>query len=446
MLEQLEWPSGFLALIALGLTFWRPTLGFVAIIALYPLDPWTPRLPVPGLNVETILVGVLVALTVLRFGVRVPSLRFSGPVIAYVGVMFMGFIVAFPWARGQVTAIGDSVLWGVFKMFKSVTFTALLMICSYWWMSRPADRQRMLEWMSISVGVAALLSLVDWVIGINPESAGRAMGLFGDPNGMAQFCGAMSFASMYIYLRGDVPSWRRYLHLGIFGIAGLAVLFSLSRGNWVAFVVGQGVFLALVNRRALALAFAALVVVATVAFPLLPSVIRDRVTGVTRSGSLVYRATGTVGLEGSAASRIIFYSIGLRMFAESPIWGKGLHYFNYHSVKYGARYGLLRSKDAHSLPLKLAAEEGAMGVLMYLWVVGAAVLLGWNLWTSRAPEAMLGAVFLGMGAHVFVAGLAAPAFLYAKPISAFFWTLWGLTARTYTDRHLAIRAASEATP
>ena len=81
-MTPLEMAAGSVALLVLVLLLARPVTGIVALALVYPLILVAPRLPVPGMNVETTLVGVALALTLLRFGLRIPPPRYSLPVIS----------------------------------------------------------------------------------------------------------------------------------------------------------------------------------------------------------------------------------------------------------------------------------------------------------------------------------------------------------------------------
>ena len=58
MLVHLAYPYSVLVLVVVALLFWRPVWGIALLAAIFPMDPWALRLPVPGMNTETILVGV----------------------------------------------------------------------------------------------------------------------------------------------------------------------------------------------------------------------------------------------------------------------------------------------------------------------------------------------------------------------------------------------------
>jgi hypothetical protein len=126
------------------------------------MDPWAPRLPVPGVNTETIMIGVAFAVTVLRFGGRLPPLRYSGPVLAFIGAILIGFVVAIPWATNLHGADGGPAIWFIFKFVKSMTFTALLFFITYWWVRSPEDRQRMFVAICIAVFLSSVAGIVDF--------------------------------------------------------------------------------------------------------------------------------------------------------------------------------------------------------------------------------------------------------------------------------------------
>ena len=436
MLDNLQYPYSIAALIALVLLFWRPVAGLTFLVAIFPVDPFSPRLPVPGMNTETILLGVAFAMTVLRFGARLPPLRYSGPVVAFIGVMALGLLVSVPWALKVAQQTDEPAIWFIFKSWKSISFSALFFFATYWWLRRPADRRNMLEAISFGVWISAAVGLADFVLGLTDIGAlGRATGLQGDPNAMAEAVGSMMFVSLHLALYArELPIWRRLFHGMSYGLAFFAVVFSLSRGNWVALVFAHAVYFLLVNRALLFAMVVSVVLAATVAFPFLPEVVRERVLVTGRTSNTVYSVQGAYGLETSAAMRVVFTKIGYDMWLESPLWGQGLDSFQFRAPEMGARYGFFQAKDAHNIVVKLAAENGLIGLASFAWLAWAVFRCGRRLWRSDSPEYQLGAVLLAGGAHVMVASLSTDSFLYAKQISAYFWVLYALCARGYVER------------
>lgn len=439
MLEYLQAPYGLLALVAIGLMLYRPTWGIAMLAAIFPMDAWGPRLPVPGVNTETFLVGVALAVTVLRFGGRLPPLRYSGPVVAFIAVMLLAFSVSIPWARGMQTVDGGPAVWAIFKVWKSITFTSLLFFPVYWWSRTPGDRERMLCALTIGLFVSSVAGVVDYFVHINPSRVlDRAVGLVGDPNAMAETIGAMMFVPLYLMFGGDRGrGWKAFAAI-TYALAALAMVLSLSRGNWIAMIAAHFVYLLFVNRTLLVTGIVTVALVATVGFPLLPEVVQERVLETRRTGSIVYGVPAAMNLESSAAIRVVLVRIGLDMFERSPVWGNGLHSFNYRTPEFGAKYGVLMPRDSHNLVVKMAADAGLIGLAVLAWLVLAVYWTGWRLWRSTSREYMFGALLLAGATHVFVANLSATSFLYAKQSSAQFWMLFALAARAYVERDAVV--------
>ncbi|HTO06343.1 MAG TPA: O-antigen ligase family protein [Myxococcota bacterium] len=418
------------AALALALMFWRPVVALVFVAAFFPLDAVSPRLGVPGVNTETILLLSALAVTILRFGARLPPLRYSAPVIAFIVVMGAGFLLSVPWARKMTVMGGEPAIWYTFKHWKSATFSTLFFFASYWWFSRPADRQRMLEALSFGTLLSSVIALVDFVHPFTSNGAlGRATGLQGDPNGTACAIGMAMFASLYlVFWAPDVSFMRRAFHLGTYAISFLAVVLTLSRGNYVALVVAHLVFFALLNRGLLIAGVATVALLSTVAFPLLPSVVRERIE-YTASGGAGYRVAGGERLEGSTAQRLVLVQTGLDMFRTSPIWGRGLNFFFFRTPEFSAKYGSLEQRDAHNLLVKMAVEMGMIGVGVLLWIWWAVYRCGRRLWKANTVDYRLGAVLLASGAHLLVANFSTNAFITTSQISSYFWILYGMSAR-----------------
>jgi len=444
MLVHLQYPYAALVLLVVAMLFWRPVLGLALLVAVFPMDPWAPRLPVPGMNTETIMIGVAFAVTVLRFGTRLPPLRYSGPVLGFMSIMVIAFVISIPWASSVRSPDGSPAIWFIFKYVKSITFTALLFFIAYWWYQAPEDRQRMLVALCIAVFLSSAAGIIDYAIGINPlASSGRANGFIANANGFGQSIGPLMFVPLYLLMRGrGTGRGLRVFAAATYGLAAVAIVLSLSRGNWVACLAAHGVFLLLVNRALLVGAVATAAVVATVGFPLLPAIVRERIEETTTSGSTVYRVPLAVNLEGSAAARVAFARIGLDMFESSPIWGLGLNAYAFRTPEFGAKYGVLTPKDPHNLVTRLAAESGLIGLAALAWLIWAVFRCGRRLWRSDSPEYLLGALLLAAATHTLVANLSSNGFVSNSQVSAQFWVLYAISARACVGRFAEQEAAA----
>ncbi len=423
--------------IAVILLLFRPRAGLVLFIATFPLNAWVPRSPIPALNAETIMIGLAIATTFLHVGTRLPPMRFTGPALAWLLVVVVGVAFAIPWARTAPPIVsGENALWTIVKLSKSMVFTTLIFFPVYWFADTPIWRRRMLEAASIAVLIGGGFAVIDAIVGFNPyrDDGERAMGLFSNPNEMSQYLGAMMLVSLHLLRSAELPRWRRGIHSLAYVLAWAGVVLSLSRGGWVATLVGHALYLGFINRRLLVVGILVMLVTATVAYPFLPSIVRDRIEGTTRSGPMLYSVPGAGNLDASTAKRLAFYYVGWDMFRESPIWGQGLYAFRMRTPEWGAKYGIMTGRDAHSLPVRLAAENGLLGLSVFAWLGLSVFGLGWRLWRQRGSESSLGPLVVGASATIFIANLATSGFLFLKSVSFFFWVLYCVAATATMSR------------
>ena len=413
----------------------RPLWGVGALLAFYPLIPFVPRSPVPGFNAETILVSFAMILTFARSGMRLPPLSVAGPLLAFLAVVLIGWFVA--------NASGDPLIQALdvfdrLKAAKSRAFTCLLFFVVYW---RVTDRRQIVGMLTaISLGtlfisVAAILS---FILGLG--SSERASGLFTNSNLTGDFLAVWALVPLYLMRQPELSRLVRALQLVSYGLAMLALVLTLSRGGWVASVVAHGFFLLWLNRKLLVVGVVALLLAGTVAFPLVPGLIRERITGTFEGGSAVYQVAGNVELEGSAGIRVAVYRTGLDLFLKSPLWGHGGDTFSALSQREGARYGVYKARSPHSLFVKLAAEFGLIGLGMLAWLSLAVLTLGWRLFSTRGPDRELGALLLSAGFATGAANLFHTDFLISAPASGFFWALLAMAAQRFYATRRARRS------
>jgi O-antigen ligase len=427
---SLEMLVGAVALLVLVLLIARPMVGIVAFAFAYPLYLVGPRLPVPGMNIETTLVGVAMALTLLRFGLRIPPPRYSLPVICLMLVLLASWLIG---GTSLPRFAPDVGLWDLFRAVKSLLFTSLLFFVGYWWFQDRTDRTRLLEAISFGTGIFALTGIADFAIGFSQSArfASRAASFFQNPNMLADFLAAFSLVALYLIRQPEVTRTRRGLHLCVWGASMVAIVLTLSRSGWLGVLAGHGVWFLYVNRQLFAVGFVTVVLAATIAFPLLPAIVQERVERTTSGGVLITSMSELGALEGSAAFRILMYRIGLEMLWDSPLWGHGLHSVSVLSPHYGAKYGIRKRKAPHSLPLKLAAEAGLLGIGVYAWICLTTLMLGRALWRERDHDYTLGALLLASGATILTTNLFQTTFLTSHAESAYFWLLFGACARRY---------------
>lgn len=420
--------AGFVLVISLLLV--RPQLGIIALIAFYPLLDLVPRLPLSGVNAETAMFGIAGAVTLMRFGARLPPLRYSGPWLAFAIVMLMSWLIGASLTRD----LPGVDTWEQFKAWKSAVFPCLFFLFAYWWVSEERTRRQALEAMTWSVAVIAISALVDAVAPFTTSGlTGRPAGVLGHPNTVGGLLGAFSLAALPLIRSRELGLLRRAAYLAVYLIALAALMLTLSRGGWLGVVFGHAVVLLVAQPRLFLAALLAGAILLPSSYPLLPEVVRERVESTFRPQNQVFR--GGAERFGAGAERIVFYRIGLDMFLDSPIWGHGMGSFLVRAPEYGARYGLLSHFAPHSLIVSLASEAGVLGLAMLLWIGVVVTRVGLALRTRASEARWLGLTLLGVLASISASNLVHDSFLGHHVVGGLFWMLFGAAARA----HLATR-------
>jgi O-antigen ligase len=143
----------------------------------------------------------------------------------------------------------------------------------------------------------------------------------------------------------------------------VGLFFSFSQSSFAALATGVVVAALVLWGRRAALAVAVLAVLFSVGALAIPHV-RDRIDTKSRSG-----------LDSITSDRSTLVGQGVRIALDRPVGGVGAGGFK---RAYADRVGLKgkRPKTAasHTTPVTVAAEEGIPGLLLFVWLVAAAVL------------------------------------------------------------------------
>ena len=425
ILESLiQYPAALFAVAVFVLLIWRTPIGVAALLVFYPIQQYVPRLG-PGLNAQTILVGTALAMTLLRTGFRLPPIRVSGPVLFFVSVIFMGFAVA------QVARTIDDPEFGTVERVmavKSHLFTAILFFVAYWWGNQLEHRRAMLEGISFGLLLVASATVVDGLF----LGGRRAMGVFTNPNYTGAILGIFMIVPVYLFRASDLPRRRKIVHVAIWGVAGLALLFTRSRAGWLAGFLAHTAWLVYENVAVVGLSVAGGTLAATLAYPILPDFVRERIEFTFTGSKTVY--AGAESLDGSSGIRIALYRSGFDLFVQSPLWGHGLDSFRYVVKDEGSKYGILKNKTAHSFPLTVMTELGLIGLASLAYLGTMVLLVGRKVWRCRDPDCYLGPALLAVGLAAVVLNLFHTDFLISPASTGYFWAVYGLAARrVYSD-------------
>lgn len=203
---------------------------------------------------------------------------------------------------------------------------------------------------------------------------------------------------------------QRLLYLVPGGLYAYGVLYSYSRGTWIAYLIGMGLVGVLRHRLILAI-----MIVAALLSPFwLPKSVIDRY-------NMTEDEEGQ--LESSAQSRPVFWATAIKMWHDSPIIGNGIGSFK-------ARVGM----DTHGVYHRTLAEQGAVGFAIFMWVWATILFISARLWLKApTPEnrqygfALLVATVTLMVANIFGDRIT------HLPMIGQYWVLVGIGGRLYAN-------------
>jgi O-antigen ligase len=292
-------------------------------------------------------------------------------------------------------------------------------------------------------GVFGVLAVTEWAdvfalqhpVLFTPGYGIRARVTFLDPNILASFL--MSSILLAVPLVASAPMKRALRVAGV--VALLAALVGLattySRGGLGGLVIGLVAIAAVMRapRRA-RLIFVAVMVLAILA-----------------AGVLVFDARWVqenvlgAGETGSATNRVYMVEGALRMWLDHP-FGVGLDNYQVVYPAYRDPRAEAGIVESHTAYVTVLAEMGFLGLLAFLWVLGAFFARTALPAARTARDTTLHA--LATGAFAASLALAAQAFTYSLEASKFWWFAIGLgiAAWCMASREPAAEAAPAPVP
>jgi putative inorganic carbon (hco3(-)) transporter len=216
----------------------------------------------------------------------------------------------------------------------------------------------------------------------------RMGGTVGSPNDTAGLFSLLLVPALSI-LMARVRTSYRVLAMVAFGAGGLALVFTLSRGGWVAFALSVALFYILARPgKWLPIRVQVFMVIAI------------SVLLIMFEGLILKRFT--VDDRGAAESRVGLMKVAFQMIQEQPLLGVGPNNYGSELENYRGFYGdsdTFWLFTVHNKYLLLWAEDGIGGLLAFLFFVAFIIRRGWQCWQFKDP--VLSPIALG-----FVAALA----------------------------------------
>lgn len=220
----------------------------------------------------------------------------------------------------------------------------------------------------------------------------------------------------------DQHKRRRWLYLATAAFSVHPLFFTYSRGAYLAAFAVILVY-GLLKKRTLLVGAAVLVFTWNV---VLPETVVERI-------SMTESAGGEI--EDSAAHRLILWQDALRLFEENFVFGIGFNSFGF-TVPHG------ELTDTHNFYMKVASEQGLIGLIVLALILMRALINGWQLYRSAQSSFHqgLGLGFLGCTVAVSITNIFGDRFSQFV-VGAYFWIFWALVDRA---RMLTNTAAEKA--
>jgi O-antigen ligase len=245
----------------------------------------------------------------------------------------------------------------------------------------------------------------------------RVGGTIGVPNVAGAYLSVM-LASAAAMLLTDLGKLHKWLAAAVVGFGGVALIFTFSRGAWIALALALVVLCFVAWRErgiSMKKPMAALAVLALIYLPF-HGVISARLFGDDK---------------GSAQSRIPLDKLAFRMIIDNPVLGVGANNFTVAMEQYAtSEFRREWLWAVHNRYLLVLAETGPAGLLAYVAFLLGTLRKGWQTW--KCGDTLLSPLALG-----FVAGIAGHLvhqnvdLFRDRPIQQLLWLIAGLLVATY---------------
>jgi putative inorganic carbon (hco3(-)) transporter len=407
--------------------FWKPIVGVYYLVPLLPLQTLRYKLiafPYGQSVVDLILLGVLFGL-LIRSRTIFLFTPWNKMLSIYCSYTFLSLCLgSFYLYRPLPLWLDDSRLadWKNYMVMPLLVFVVAASI-------EDKRQIRIILWLMFGAILAMNRDFLDTVGGRNYSSfsydlrdAG-SMGYAG-VNGLAAF--EAQACVLLLVLAAFEKRWsNRIAYWSLTGFSALCLMFSLSRGGYLAFLTGC-LFVGLVKQRKLLILLA--VFLATWA-SIVPPAVQQRV--------LMTYDKNTHELDHSSETRVNLWEEAMQIYDTNPLVGAGFFTYAYTSHYNGY-------KDTHNLYVKVLVETGVVGILLFLWLLIKTFTSGYHLF-RQADDPFLSSIGLGLSAWVvcvFVANLFGDRWTYLQ-VNGFMWVLAGLVSRSLLFEKEAARAKQD---
>lgn len=191
----------------------------------------------------------------------------------------------------------------------------------------------------------------------------RSTGTFHNPNDLACFLMIGISISFAILIIEKTKIYTKVMMIVITGIIGIALIASFSRGGWLSTFVAVALIIILQRKWSYVALFGGMFILMLIILSVkFPHII---LSALDRFGSIINPFS-----EASSSSRISLIRTGIWMWQDHPIFGVGGGGFPYYAFDYidpDMPRVVSSVKEAHTLQVKILAEQGLVGFSIAVW-------------------------------------------------------------------------------
>jgi O-antigen ligase len=239
---------------------------------------------------------------------------------------------------------------------------------------------------------------------------GGTLGALG-PNEMGAFHTIYTLFFMGIFLV-DRHVWRRILYALLIAGGMYCLIYSFSRGAYAGILIGI-FFIALVRARWVLVPLT-IFIFSWKAF--VPQAVVERIENSIVEDGARSDVVAVGGVELETAGRTEIWATAMDYFFENPLFGKGYN-----------TYELLTGWDTHNVYIKFLAEQGVVGLFLFLLLYFLAYRSGWKLYqnTDDTFRKALGFGFVCAVVGSIVTNVFGDRWTYLQ-LGGIYWVIWAL--------------------
>ena len=401
---------------------------FVLLLPTLQLAP-LEALGIPGLNWQTIFLIIFVAATV---SADAPTGRSAVPG----WITFFSILVVLATLYAWLTV--QPPLWPLLVVAKNWLFPFSLFFLGRRLVRQPSQLWFLLLCVAVVSLALALHGLRDGVTTGNLLTNRPAGLLTGQANLFAGFLGMHALLFLFLSRTSELARVERWFLVGTAFLMVITLVFTLSRGAWLAFGLAGLIVGFVTNRTAVVLLLVAVVVGSRWAPEEAATRADLTLTAVGQSGD----SSLEEALDDSAALRVIQWKALPDLLMDSPLWGTGLGTF---ARRLEQHTGIYRS--AHATMVQIGTEMGLLGLLGYVGLFASVVFTCASRARRAPPGTLLRATGLGLLAAtvcLFLLDFSGTRFP-AHTVTTYFWVLVGAYLGS-TDGAAAPPASNDLVP